>query len=256
MAGRTSRQVDGPIDKTGGAFVAPVRKCPGNDDVFVTGNMRIWRTNDFFSSPSPAWIANSPARQFPTPGFTAITDPTTILSIDYIAGDRTCNSYAYGNRGGEVRLTRDGGATWTDLDPSRGLPGRGVNGLAFDPTNPNRLFAVLSNFEVATPGKPGHIFRTENALSSSPTWTRVGPPEVPFADMPFNAVAVDPRDSRIVYAGSDNGLWESGDGGSTWRKVGLESGLPPATVHDIQINPTTNRTVIFTYGRGAFELAR
>jgi hypothetical protein len=39
-------------------------------------------------------------------------------------------------------------------------------------------------------------------------------------------------------------------------KVGRESGLPPASVYDIQINPTTNRTVIFTYGRGAFELAR
>jgi len=46
------------------------------------------------------------------------------------------------------------------------------------------------------------------------------------------------------------------DGGTTFVRVGLESGLPPAAINDIQINPTTNRTVIFTYGRGAFELAR
>ena len=109
---------------------------------------------------------------------------------------------------------------------------------------------------MATPAKPGHIFRTDNALSASPTWTRVGPPDQPFADMPFNVIAIDPRNPQTVYAGSDNGLWESGDGGNTWVKVGRGSGLPPASVFDIQINPTTNKTMIFTYGRGAFELAR
>ena len=59
-----------------------------------------------------------------------------------------------------------------------------------------------------------------------------------------------------MYAGSDNGLWQSTDGGATWTKIGLESGLPPATVYDIQTNPTTNQVVIFTYGRGAYTLSR
>jgi len=72
--------------------------------------------------------------------------------------------------------------------------------------------------------------------------------------MPFNVIAIDPRDPRLVYAGSDNGLWQSTDGGTSWTKVGLASGLPPASVYDIQINQATNKTVIFTYGRGAYEL--
>ena len=252
--GQTAVRVDGDIDKTGIAFVAPIRKCAANDDVFLVGTVRIWRTNDFFGSAAPRWTANSPPRAFPSPGFNALNDPGTIYAIAYIDGDRGCNSYAYGNRGGEVRLTRDGGTTWIDVDPSKGLPARPINGLAFDPNNPNRLFAVVSSYDEATPEKRGHIFRTENALSSSPTWTRVGPPEMPFADMPFNVIAIDPRDTRIVYAGSDNGLWHSTDGGNTWVKVGLASGLPPASVYDIQINAATNRTVIFTYGRGAYEL--
>ena len=45
--GQTTLQVDGDIDKTGIAFVAPITKCPANDDVFVMGTIRIWRTNDF-----------------------------------------------------------------------------------------------------------------------------------------------------------------------------------------------------------------
>jgi photosystem II stability/assembly factor-like uncharacterized protein len=254
--GVTGVQVDAGIDTTGAAFIAPVRKCAANDDVFVAGTIRIWRTNNFFNSRTPTWTANSPAPQFPTPGFESVSDPAVIHTITFIDEDRSCNTYAYGTRGGAVRLTRDGGTSWTDLDPAKGLPARPISSLAFDPSNTNRLFAAVSSYDVATPNKPGHIFRSDNALSSSPTWTRIGPPDLPFADMPFNVIKIDPRDTRIVYAGSDNGLWQSVDGGTTFARVGRESGLPPASVNDIQINPTTNRTLIFTHGRGAFELAK
>jgi hypothetical protein len=254
--GRTSLQVDSGIDRTGAAFIAPTRKCPANDDVFVVGTYRIWRTNNFFNSAMPSWTPQTPARQFPTPGFNGLDDPGTVQSVAFVEGDRSCNSYAYGTRGGDVRLTRDGGNTWTDLDPTKALPARTINSIAFDPTNPNRAYLAVSSYDVATPTKPGHIFRTDNALSSSPTWTRVGPPDQPFADMPFNVIAIDPRDTRLVYAGSDNGLWQSSDGGTTWTKAGLGQGLPPASVYDIQINAATNKTVIFTYGRGAYELVR
>jgi photosystem II stability/assembly factor-like uncharacterized protein len=255
--GRTVVTADGGIDKTGVAFVAPIRKCPANDNVFVTATNRMWRTLDFFSSPAPTWTANSPPRAFPSRGYNALNEPETILSIALIGSDRSCNSYAYGNRGGQVHLTRDGGTTWTDLDARRTLPTRPINGLAFDPSNPNRLFAVMSSYDEATPNKPGHIFRTENALAAAPAWIQVGPaPDVPFANVPFNVVAIDPLNPRVVYAGSDNGLWQSSDGGSNWSKVGRESGLPPVPIYDIQIHPTTGRTVVLTYGRGAFELER
>jgi photosystem II stability/assembly factor-like uncharacterized protein len=255
---RTTLQVDAGIDKTGkaGTSVMPVRKCPANDNVFLVGTIRVWRTDNFFNSTMPSWRANSPDRPFPTPGFDSFNEPGTIQTINFVAEDRSCNTYTYGTRGGDVRLTRDGGATWADFDPSRTLPARPINSIAFDPSNANRAFVAVSSYDLATPAKPGHIFRTENALSSSPTWTRVGPPDQPFADVPFNVIAIDPRDTRRVYAGSDNGLWVSSDGGATFAKVGREAGLPPVAVHDIQINPTTNRTVIFTFGRGAFELAR
>ena len=254
--GRTIVTVDDGIDKTGVAFVAPTTKCPANDDVFVTATNRMWRTDNFFTSPSPAWVANSPAHPYPTRGFNAQNEPETILSVAFVNGDRSCNSYAYGNRGGQVHLTRDGGTTWIDLDAARTLPARPINGLAFDPADPNRLFVAVSSYDEATPGKPGHIFLTQNAQAAAPSWTRLGPPDVPFANVPFNVIAIDPLNPRVIYTGSDNGLWQSTDGGTNWIKVGRESGLPPVSVYDIQIHPTTGRTVVFTYGRGAFELER
>jgi hypothetical protein len=73
-------------------------------------------------------------------------------------------------------------------------------------------------------------------------------------DMPFNVVAVDPTDPRVVYAGSDVGLWRSVDAAATWVRMGPDTGLPHAPIYDIKINPATNRTIVFTYGRGAFAL--
>lgn len=241
-------RADGGIDTTGVAFVAPVRKCPSNDDVFLTGTNRMWRTNNFFGSAAPTWAANSPPSPFPYPF--SIGYPGTILEIEYVASDTTCNTYVYGTRGGQIELTRDGGKTWTDLDPAKTLPPRPVNGLAFDPTNPNNLYAALSSFDDATPGKPGHVFKTTNALAASPTWANVSPP----LNQPFKVIRVDPTNPKLIYAGSDTGLWRSTDSAATWVHDGPQAGLPNASIYDIKINPATGVTAIFTYGRGAFGM--
>jgi photosystem II stability/assembly factor-like uncharacterized protein len=243
--GMTGMEADQGIDMTGAALVAPVRKCPSNDDVFLTGTNRMWRSNNFFSGATPTWVSNSPADTYPYPN--TIGAPNTILSIAYVASDPACNTYAYGTRIGAVSLTRDGGNTWTDLDPSKTLPPRPVNGLAFDPTNPNVLYVGLSSFDDATPGQPGHVFKTTNALSSAPAWVNVSPP----LNQPFNVIAVDPANPAVVYAGSDTGLYRSVDGAARWRK---QNGLPNAPIYDVKINPNTGQTVVFTWGRGAYAL--
>jgi photosystem II stability/assembly factor-like uncharacterized protein len=246
--GLTGIQADGGIDRIGAAFVAPVRKCAANDDVFLTGTNRLWRTNNFFSSAAPVWTANSPAHPYQSPQ--ALDAPGAILSIAFAAQDRECNTYAYGNRGGEIRLTRDGGRTWKDLDSGRRLPPRPLNGLAFDPANPQTLYAVFSGFDHGTPDRPGHVFKSTNAMSEAPTWTNVSP----AWDQPFNVVAVDAAQPNLVYAGSDSGLWRSHDGAQTWIQVGPGNGIPYASVYDIQIDATTQRTIVFTYGRSAYQL--
>ena len=250
--GFTVIRADARIDKTGAAFVAPVRKCPSNDDVFVTGTNRMWRTDNFFSAAEPFWQSNGLPHPFPSPN--ALNAPGTILSIAFAPTNpfqTPCSIYAWGNRGGQIQLTQNAGVDWLDLDPGKTLPPRPVNGLAFHPSNPNTLYIALSSFNDATlERRPGHVFKTVNALGRSPIWVDVSPP----IDTPFNVITVDPRDANLVYAGSDTGLWQSGDGAATWVRMGPETGLPNVAIHDIQINPETDRTVVFTYGRGAFLL--
>jgi uncharacterized protein (TIGR03437 family) len=243
--GKTGHRAENGIDRMPSAFSAPVRKCPYNDNIFLTGTNLLWRTNNFFNSTSPTWAPNSPAGLPRSHG-----SPATILSIAYAPSDTTCNTYAFGTLGSSISITRDGGRSWTDLDPSKTIPARGINGLAFDPVNANILYVGVSGFNNGTPGMPGHVFKTSNALALSPAWTDMSPPQ----DQPFNVVAVDPENSRLVWAGSDQGLWRSNDAGATWIRQGANLGMPNAPVHDIQINPRTGRTVVFTYGRSAFAL--
>lgn len=233
-----------------GEWAAPYArfvKCPSNDDVLITGTDRMWRSNNFFSASLPTWAANGPADDS-NAGQTG--NPGTILGIAFAPSDNACNTYAYGTRGHGVRLTRDGGVTWTDLDPGKSLPGKPVNSLAFDPANPNVLYAALSSFDEATPGKPGHIFKAANALAAAPVWVNISP----SADLPFNVIAIDALNSRHLFAGADAGLWFSADGGSGWTHMGPETGLPNAPVYDLKFNAVTKRGVAFTFGRGAYML--
>jgi photosystem II stability/assembly factor-like uncharacterized protein len=232
----------------GGAPLQPVRKCPSDDNVFVTGTNQPWRTNNFFSSTAPAWAPNGP----PNPGAATLNGPAGILSIDFATTDVACNTYAFGTRGGQVRMTMDGGNTWRDLDPGQTLPARPVNWLAFDPGNSNVLYAAFSSFSFATSDKPGHLYKTTNATSGSATWTNISLPD----DQPYNVVAIDPRNTNQVYVGTDAGIWYSADGGAGWQRFGPDSGLPNVPIYDLKINPTTDRIVAFTYGRGAFVFDR
>lgn len=223
-------------------FTAAVRKCPANDDVFLTGNTRLWRTNDFFSGANPTWSANGPA------------NAGDVRAIAFAESDRDCKTYAFGTRSlgappGQIWLTTNGGGSWTNIAGAN-LPSRTVNSLAFDPRNPNTLYAAYSNF-VDPFGRNGHVFKTTNALATSPAWTNVTPPE----DRPENVIIVDPANPSIIYLGSDLGVWRSTDGAATWTRMGPEVGMPNVPVHDLKIHPLTREVFAFTYGRGVFVLS-
>jgi hypothetical protein len=229
---------DAGIDKTNAPFPARLKKCPANDDVLITGTDNVWRTNNFFSAASPTWTLNSPKIG------------SGISALAFAASDGTCSTYAVGTRG-QLRLTLNGGGSWADINPGNTIPRRTITDLAFDPTNVNVLYVTVSGFDEGTPGQPGHLFKTTNALAPSPIWSNVSPP----VNLPHNTVTLDPRNPGFVYVGTDIGVWVSGDGGNTWTHMGPEAGMPNVAVFDLKINPMTGTLVAFTYGRGAFALA-
>src|SRR5262249_10602021 len=203
------------IDTTGASFFTEFAKCPSNDDVFITGSDNLWRTTNFFSGATPFWAVNSPEMV------------VSITAVAFAPSDATCATYAFGTDDGRLQRTTDAGVTWSDLDAGGAIPGAGITDLSFDPSNGNVLYVTLSGFGVQ------HVFKAIHALEAFPTWSDVTPAG---AAIPFDSIAVSGSDSRIVYAGTDMGLWKSLDGGSSWVHIGPGSGLPYVPVMAVRIN--------------------
>jgi photosystem II stability/assembly factor-like uncharacterized protein len=68
---------------------------------------------------------------------------------------------------------------------------------------------------------------------------------------PVHVVREDPRNSDLLYAGTEFGLFVSLDGGAVWHK---QAHLPTVPVHDLAIHPRERELVIATHGRGIYVM--
>ena len=66
---------------------------------------------------------------------------------------------------------------------------------------------------------------------------------------PINAIVVNPRDPKVIYVGTDTGVYRSPDSGTTW--VLYDSGLPNAVMNDLVFSRAGTVLVAFTHGRSA-----
>lgn len=223
-------------------FFVHFEKSPNNDDLFIAGTARLWRCNNFFSGITPTWAANSPVLMNGP-------NPVPISAMAFAPLDGSGLIYAFAGQDGQLRITFNGGGSWSDLDPANAVPNRYVSGLAFSPTNSNVLYVTLSGFDEGTPLQPGHLFRTANANAGTPTWANVSPP----VNLPNNCIAIDGSSPGRIFVGTDIGVWESGNAGSSWSHYGPANGMPNVAVFDMRID-AAGGVVAFTHGRGAYRL--
>lgn len=94
------------------------------------------------------------------------------------------------------------------------------------------------------------------AALSTARWNFLGPS--PEGSQPYtnsgqvHAIAADPSNADIVYAGADlGGVWKSADGGSSWTP--MTDGLPSASVGAIAVAPSDSTTVYAGFGSQDFE---
>ncbi len=241
--GASFTSANGGLDRTNAPFIARVEACPASADVMLAGTDNLWRANAFFSG-TVAFTTNGPEM---SQGLSALA---------FAPSDTSCGTYAFGCRAtasvgvnfGALRVTTNGGTSWSDLDPANQVPNRAITDIAFDPANGNVAYVTLSGFDEGTPGEPGHVFKSTNALSGSATWTDVSPP----ANLPANSLVIDPKDSATLYLGTDMGVWYSTDAGASWTHFGPADGMPNVAVFELEMDPRGERLVAFTHGRGAF----
>jgi hypothetical protein len=217
-------------------FYAPLVLGSGNPNTVYFGTDRLYRSSDqgntnIVVSQAPI-VANAPISAI---GVSLLTDQVRIVGLGNDAGTGVPNGHVFATTTGSSTLT-DVAGPWASKYISRAV---------IDPNNPNTAYVTLDGYGATT----GHIWKTTDLSDPVPAWTSVSS-GVP--DIPVNGFVVDPLNSNNLYAGTDIGVYNSIDGGSSWNPYG--SGLPRVAVFDLKV--TAKRTVrIATHGRGMWEIS-
>src|SRR6266481_3436359 len=134
-----------------------------------------------------------------------------------------------GTDDGRLWITENDGGKWTELTNNLPEPARGQWVVQIEPSNVDANVAYVATNAYRTGDDHPMILRTSDL---GKTWTSV------TGDLPANAsvevIREDLVNPKLLYAGTNFGLFASFDQGAHWVRIG---DVPPVRVDDIQIHP-------------------
>lgn len=222
-------------------WLAPFTLSPHDPDVVYHGTNYVSRSVDRGESwqrISPDLTGNDPSRlgDIPFQTVSALAESPLRAGLLYAGTDD-----------GHVHVRRGPGAEWVEIS---------------DGLHPDRFTSavVASQYDQAT------VYVAQNGRRSDDfaayvwrsddygrTWRSLAG-GLPFG--PVNTLREDPRNDRVLYVGTDVGVYVSLDRGATWTT--LPRGMPSSFVDDLVIHPREDILVAATHGQGmlAFDVRR
>lgn len=231
---------------------APLILSPHDKNtVFIAGNA-VFKSTDFglsWKQISPDLTTNNPERLKEAggplfPENTSAEYYCTIISLS--ESPIQANLLWAGSDDGNLQVTNDGGKSWTNVIKNvPALPAdSAVSHIALSRTNASTAYVAFDRHKM-NDYKP-YIFKTTDGGESFKNIS---------GNLPANAyvhvVTEDPRNTGLLYAGTELGLYASYDGGATWIELNMKN-LPRVAVHDILVHPRDNDLIIATHGRSVY----
>jgi len=147
-----------------------------------------------------------------------------------------------GSDDGLVHLTKDGGATWTNITPAS-LSECLINSIEVSPHDKATVYIATTRYKV-NDFSPA-IYKSSDY---GKTWTKIVTGISPTAYT--RVVREDSKRKGLLYAGTETGLYVSFNGGLTWTQS--QFGLPITPVTDLKVHQ--NDLIASTMGRAFWIL--
>lgn len=224
--------------------------------MFVCGENEIFRSTD--SGQTWNRVEDASGTPFRTSG--------EITALEFAISDPAV--LYLGTSNGTLYRAENGGqqaGDWTRIDtqgsPADALfPSSRIQAIRVAAQNPNDVWLVFGGRGVSFTARPdailnpsgiSHLFRNRNALDINGWHDASGAfAALSLPDVPTCAVALDDWDSEVAYAGTDVGIFRTGDGGDTW--AAFQDGLPRSPIVELRFNRRFRRLFAATMGRGIY----
>jgi hypothetical protein len=152
-----------------------------------------------------------------------------------------------GTDDGQVQLTTNGGKTWINLTKQvKGMPEEGwISKIMASSYDAGTAWLVLNNYRKGD-YRP-YLYKTEDF---GKTWNRL----VDENNVKGYALSFiqDPVEPKLVFLGTENGLWISIDEGISWAQ--FKNGFPSVSTMDLSIQEPESALIIGTFGRAIWVL--
>lgn len=231
----------------------PIALSPHNSKTIYIGAQRLFRSvdrGDHWQPISPDLTNNDKTKQ--NPGRLGVTADRsgaetygTIITIS--ESPRTPGQIVVGTDDGNVQLTRDGGATWSEIGHNIADVPRGTwcSRVVASKWADGRIYATFD-------GHRSNDFHSYGYVSEDygKTWKKLSA-ALPDEDCLY-VLTEGEKNSDLLYLGSEKGLRVSLDRGQTWGR--LRGKFPTVAVHDLKVHPRDLDLVIGTHGRSIWTL--
>ena len=228
----------------------PIQISPNDRDTLYYGCQFLYRSRDHGQSwerISPDLSTNDPEKQKQeeSGGVTVDNSAAEMNNTVYSISESPKHSQVIwvGTDDGNLQLTRDAGQHWTNL----------IRNLQGIPPAPIVSWVEASRFSesVAYTTLDRHmygdmqpyLFKTTDYGES---WQRINLEGVRgYA----HVIKEDTEDSRLLFLGTEFGLFITVDGGAHWAQY-KGSNFPSVAVRDLLVHPRTSDLILATHGRG------
>ena len=229
----------------------PIVMAPADPRIIYVGSQHVWKSTNqgqSWEKISPDLTRHDPKTMGPSGGpitkdNTGVETYATVFTIAPSAKD--ANVIWAGSDDGYVQVTRNSGTNWKNVTPKALGDFARISLIEASPHRAGTAYVAANRYQ-QDDFKP-YVFRTDDYGEN---WTAItgGVGAADFA----RAIREDVKVPRLLYLGTEHGIYISFDDGAKWES--LRQNLPDTPVHDIAVEERD--LVIATHGRGFYVMDR